>query len=284
MRELGGKYFKTESIKDFRLPKISPTADLLRLSHQQLATDNSSSPPPMAGFPTRNCPIAASVDQNGNVISPQLRRLGLLSCVIQKLVFDLRKVNFMRLTGFLLLSSMMLGLVGTSETGAEPAEKSTANQAVKPIRVGVYDSRGVALAYYRQFFRSPEFVARIKKLKEERDQAKAAGDQEKTKKLEAEGKAMQEQSHLQVFGSAPIDEIVAKIKNQLPEIAKQAGVDLIVSKWSLAYQSPNAQFVDVTEQMAKPFHPDEKTWKMIRDDLSKHPPISAEELKKHPDL
>ena len=65
-----------------------------------------------------------------------------------------------------------------------------------------------------------------------------------------------------------------------PEIAKQAGVDLIVSQWSVAYRLPDAEFVDVTEPMAKLFQPDEPTWKMLRD-LKKHPPVSAEELPKH---
>jgi len=166
--------------------------------------------------------------------------------------------------------------------GAEPAAKDAAGQTVKRLRVGTFDSRAVALAYYRKFCRSPEFVARLKKLKEERDQAKAAGDQEKVKRLEAEGRGEQERSHSQVFGSAPIDEIMAKVKDQLPTVAKKAGVDLIVSKWSLAYRSPDAEFVDVTEPIAKLFQPDEQTLKMIRD-LPKHQPLSAEELRKHKD-
>jgi hypothetical protein len=173
------------------------------------------------------------------------------------------------------------GLLGIAATGAEPAAKGN-GQAAKPLRVGTFDSRAVALAYYRKFYRSPEFVARMKKLKEEHDRAKAAGDQEKAKKLKAEGRGEQEHSHGQVFGSAPIDEIVAKIKDQLPAIAKQAGVDLIVCKWSVTYRASDAQTVDVTEPMAKLFQPDEQTWKMLRE-LTKHPPVSAEELRKHTD-
>ena len=173
-----------------------------------------------------------------------------------------------------------IGLLGISSMRAEPAAGDAAAKASKPLRVGTFDSRAVALAYYRKFLTSPEFTAHLNKLKEEHDKAKAAGDEEKAKRLEAEGRAGQAHSHAQVFGSAPIDEITAKIKDQLPEIAKQAGVDVIVSKWSLAYRSPDAQFVDVTEPMAKLFKPDEATWKMIRE-LPKHRPLSAEELKKH---
>ncbi len=175
--------------------------------------------------------------------------------------------------------SAVIGLLGMSATGAEPTA-TQAGQTVKPLRVGTFDSRAVALAYYRKFYRSPEFVAGLKKLKEEHDKANAAGDHEKAKKLEAEGRAGQEHSHSQVFGSAPIDEILAKVKDQIPEIAKRAGADLIVSKWSVTYRSPGAEFVDVTEPMAKLFQPDEQTGKMLRD-LIKHQPVSAEELQKH---
>jgi hypothetical protein len=174
----------------------------------------------------------------------------------------------------------LIGLIGFSVMRAEPAAGDAAPQPAKPVQVGTFDSRAVALAYYRKFYKSPEFTAHLKKLKEEHDVAKAAGDEEKAKRLEAEGRGGQAHSHAQVFGSAPIDEILAKIKDQLPTVAKQAGVDVIVSKWSITYRSTDAQFVDVTEPMAKLFQPDEVTLKMIRE-LPKHKPLSAEELKKH---
>jgi hypothetical protein len=189
----------------------------------------------------------------------------------------------MRLLAFCWIFCSVFGLLRLSAIAAEPAAgDNAADENAKPIRVGVYDSRGVALAYYRQYLRSPEFTARLKKLKEDHDKAKAAGDTEKAKKLEAEGQGMQAHSHAQVFGAAPIDEILAKIKDQLPQIAKQAGVDLIVCKWTITYQAADAHLVDVTEQMAKQFQPDEATMKMIRD-IPKHKPLSAEELKEHAD-
>jgi len=174
---------------------------------------------------------------------------------------------------------MVIGLSGLRATGAESGPKD-AGQIVRPLRVGTFDSRAVALAYYRRFLRSPEFVTGLKKLTADRDRAKAAGAHAKAKELEAEGRARQEQIHSQVFGAAPVDEIVAKVKGQLPEIAKQAGVDAILSKWSITYRSPGAEFVDVTEPMARLFQPDEETWKIIRE-ASKTEPLSTQELRKH---
>jgi hypothetical protein len=183
-----------------------------------------------------------------------------------------------RLTICVMLTAL-IGFPGMSATGAQPGGND-AGQTAKTLRVGTFDSRAIALAYYRKFLRSPEFVASLKKLTAERDQAKAAGDHEKAKKLEAEGRAGQEQVHSQVFGSAPVDELVAKIKDQLPEIAKRAEVDLILSKWNIAYRAPSAEFVDVTEPMATLFQPDQETWKIIREQM-KHAPLSREELRKH---
>src|SRR6266849_9220920 len=40
----------------------------------------------------------------------------------------------------------------------------------------------------------------------------------------------------------------------LPGVAKKAGVQAIVSKWELNYQGPNAEVVDVTEDLAVLFH------------------------------
>jgi len=85
------------------------------------------------------------------------------------------------------LLATVFGLIGVSAGTAEPAAEKAAAQTAKPLRVGTFDSRAVALAYYRKFYKSPEFTASLKKLKEDHDQAKAAGDEEKAKRLEAEG-------------------------------------------------------------------------------------------------
>jgi Skp family chaperone for outer membrane proteins len=142
------------------------------------------------------------------------------------------------------------------------------------LRVGVFDSRAVAVAYAG----SEGFNQRIKRLMEEKRQAEAAGDQERVKRLEAEGKAQQAQLHQQGFGTASVANILETIKDQLPTIAREAGVDVIVSKWDVVYQTPSAELVDVTEAMLKPFHPNERVRKTVKE-LQQHRPLSAEELR-----
>ena len=81
----------------------------------------------------------------------------------------------------------------------------------------------------------------------------------------------------QVFGNEPIDDILKKIERDLPRIASLAGVDMVVSKWEIAYQKPPAKYVDVTWEMVNVFEPDEKTIQVIKD-LLKHEPVPSEEL------
>ncbi len=142
------------------------------------------------------------------------------------------------------------------------------------VRVGTFDSRALALAYYR----SEPFNAQIQKLKAEHEKAKAAGNEQRAKELSAEGQAQQELGHKQGFGTWPVDNILETIKRQIPEIARQANVDVIVSKWNIVYQRPGVEFVDVTDLMVKPFNPDEATLKIIKE-IQKQDPIPLEELK-----
>jgi len=150
--------------------------------------------------------------------------------------------------------------------------------STSPVRVGTFDSRALALAYYR----SDAFNRYIKELQAKAEKAKAAGDAKRVKKLEGEGEAMQELAHKQGFGTWPVDNILKKISKKIPGIAKQANVDVIVSKWAMAYQRPGVKFVDVTDLMVKPFNPNKKTQEVIRE-IQKQKPVPLEKLKGHQD-
>jgi hypothetical protein len=63
----------------------------------------------------------------------------------------------------------------------------------------------------------------------------------------------------------------------LPAIAQAAGVQLIVSKWDIAYQSPEAELIDLTAEIIKPFQPSDRTLKTI-EELKKLAPLSDDQL------
>ncbi|MBN2024905.1 MAG: hypothetical protein JW809_19160 [Pirellulales bacterium] len=148
--------------------------------------------------------------------------------------------------------------------------------AAAPLRVGTYDSRAVAVA----FAASATFNQELRQWKEERDKAEAAGDDKTLKQLEAKAVARQKQAHHQGFGAAPVDDIIEHIKDKLPAIAQQADVDVIVSKWAVAYCADGAKFVDVTDLMVEPFAPNERTQRIIRD-LRDRPLVSPDEIDRH---
>lgn len=170
-----------------------------------------------------------------------------------------------------LAGSLVIGGSALADGPAKEAEPAG-------LRVGTFDSRAVAVA----FIRSAMLEQDLKQMMKEHEEAKAAGDEEKVKKLEAQGQARQEQAHRQGFGTAPVDEILQRIKDKLPAIAKKSSVDVIVSKWVVTYSTPGARFVDVTDLIIEPFDPDERTKRIIRE-LRAKPPVPPDEIEKHHD-
>lgn len=154
----------------------------------------------------------------------------------------------------------------------EPDDKPQADE----IRIGTFDSRALAMAWYR----SPTFKEQMSELHAAHQRARASGDEERVKELEARGPTMQDLMHKQGFGTWPVDNILEKIKDEIPGIAEQAGVSVIVSKWDIVHQTSGIEFVDVTDQMVAPFEPDEATRKVI-EEIREKKPVPLEQLENH---
>lgn len=150
--------------------------------------------------------------------------------------------------------------------------------APKKFRVGIFDSRGVALAYARSGLYAP--VRRDLKAKYEK--AKAENDEKTIKECEAEGPARHQVQMQQVFSVASVADILEAVKADLPNVAREAGVDIIVSKWEVVHKDPSIELVDVTANLVKLFKPDEATLKMLAD-MDKQPPVSLLELLMNPE-
>ena len=143
------------------------------------------------------------------------------------------------------------------------------------LKVGTFDTRGVALAWGRSAL--PDgMLTRVAEIRRQHDEAKAEGDEERAEALAAEAVALQEQIHRQVFSDAPIDEILALIEDDLPQIAEAAGVDLIVG--DVLYRAPGAEVFDITLEMCAPFEPTDDTRKMIKKTI-KTKPVPESELR-----
>jgi Skp family chaperone for outer membrane proteins len=126
-------------------------------------------------------------------------------------------------------------------------------------RIGVVNPRAAALAYWRSDLHNADLA----RLVQERDAAKAAGDQDRVKQVETRGKALQAEAHAQVFGAGPYDGLKEHLNPVLPDVAKQANVQVIVL--GVLYSDAGAEVVDVTESILKELHASDATRKMIKE-------------------
>ena len=166
----------------------------------------------------------------------------------------------------------------TCSRGAGIRRGDLATQSAKGAeRIGVYDSRSVAVAYAG----TAAFNTWLSSLKEQYAKAKASGDTALAAKLEAQGKGQQTLMHKQGFSTAPVDNILDTIKDQLPGIREKAGVTVLVSKWdkdTLA-KHPGAAQVDVTVALVDALKPNDRQRKSAIE-IQKDTPIPLEQAAK----
>jgi len=151
--------------------------------------------------------------------------------------------------------------------------------------VGTYDSRSVAAAYFLTPFYEEDKSRQIKAAQEELEKAKGTGDQKQIADAEAKlndvPPKMGIHLHRQFFSTAPVDDILVHIQDQMPGIAKAAGVGFIISKWDKKAMAEykGAELVDVTMAMVNAFHPEEEQLKLAVEIREKEP-IPLEEAEK----
>lgn len=164
----------------------------------------------------------------------------------------------------------VFGVLGCATASAQP-------QANK-LRVGVYDSRAVAVAWAN----STEFKDTMKSIEIEHQKAKEARNDKRVKEIESQMKLQQRRAHEQAFSTGSVAPIMAKVKDRLPEVAKQAGVQIIVSKWELNHQSSDVEIVDVTDKLVALFHVNERGLKWCQE-IQQKPPLPMEQISEHMD-
>ena len=144
-------------------------------------------------------------------------------------------------------------------------------------RIGVYDSRAIAIAWAG----TEPFREELGDLRQRHGAAREAGDTELADKLAAEGQAMQAKLHRQGFSTAPVDDILAHFEAEIAAVLKATGVTVIVSKWDTEGLAghPEAEQVDVTMELAQAMGTNEQQLGYIRQ-IGDQKPIPLEELEK----
>lgn len=123
------------------------------------------------------------------------------------------------------------------------------------VRVGTYDNRAITVAHAHS-----ELNPVDEKMKE-RAQAEAEGDTEKMEELEAWGERHQHELHLKAFCHAPVDDLLAHVADQIPDVARETGVDVIAR--ACDYVAEDVEVVDVTMELVGLFNPGEEALRTI---------------------
>jgi hypothetical protein len=163
----------------------------------------------------------------------------------------------------LALSIVLLTLSLSALTGAEP------QAAPRKIRVGTYDTRGIAIAY------AASKLNPVRAKTAEYEKAKAEGDTARAHELEQWGEKLQRQLHRQGFGRVPVGDLLEPVKDQLAGVAAKAGVDLIAS--GCDYATANVETVDVTLDLVALYAPSEQTLRYVKD-LARQPVVDLDEI------
>jgi hypothetical protein len=165
-------------------------------------------------------------------------------------------------------------LVGSAAVLAQPdaGAKASASQERVKVRIGVYDSRAIAVAY------APSRFNPVREKMAEHQAAKTAGDQQKVKELEAWGEEHQQMLHFQGFCRVPVSDLLQPVKARLDQIAADEHLAAIVMSFDVT--SVDVEIVDVTDRIVELYEPNERTREMILK-VRKSEPIPLTSIGKH---
>ena len=137
------------------------------------------------------------------------------------------------------------------------------------LRIGVFDSRAVAVAFYNSKFSTNQqiFASLGTRMKE----AKGKDDKDAIAKIEREASLRQVMMHEQGFGRGSINNVTGAIKDKLAQLAKSENLSVIVSKWELVFSDADVVSIDVTEKIVDFFEPNEKIKSMMKEIMESEP-------------
>ncbi|MBN1448007.1 MAG: hypothetical protein JXA28_08750 [Bacteroidetes bacterium] len=136
---------------------------------------------------------------------------------------------------------------------------AAATTTTSQTRVGIFDSRAIALAR----FHCPDIENPARDLHRRMKEAQENGDEETIAELKRLGPLHQAHLHDLVFGSGSVNAYFEELKESFAAIAAEQHLDLIVSKWETAYLSENVTLVDITPKLLEFYHPDDKVQTML---------------------
>jgi uncharacterized protein with von Willebrand factor type A (vWA) domain len=141
---------------------------------------------------------------------------------------------------FLMFAASLLPLEGCRTKTPPPASETATTE-----KVGTYRRYDLLVAYYA----SDVVHQRLADMRQRRDAALAAGHTATAEALEREGEAMQEKAHRQLAGDEPLDNILADLKDAIPQVERELGVSRLVEDTTKLPKG--VARVDATEALTK---------------------------------
>jgi hypothetical protein len=163
-------------------------------------------------------------------------------------------------------------LIAIAAAGCANLGAAETNTAL--TRIGIYDSRAVAYAW----FWSGKHQSQLTKLMQDARAAKAAGDTNRFKEFDAKLRRHQDEMEREVFGTAPPTVALDELKDRLPEIQKAAGVAAIVSKWNdtALKKYSDAEKVDVSDRLVREFITSTPQQQKVLSEMQRQKPLPLE--------
>ena len=165
-----------------------------------------------------------------------------------------------------LAAAATVAFISTGHAQEQPASHS--------VRVGTFDSRAVAIVYYQ----SEEQRQYRQDLSKEYSDAEASGDGWRIMQLDAFFPALQHRMHQQGFSTGSVREIMQKLGAELPRVAEEEGVLIIVSEWELPYWSEAVELVDLTPQIVALIDPSDRALRVADEVVNASPPVPMEQF------
>ncbi|MGD1979109.1 MAG: hypothetical protein PVJ98_06945 [Akkermansiaceae bacterium] len=177
------------------------------------------------------------------------------------------------------LTILCTALLFIAQVGCVGPRSEKRDTGTSVARIGIYDSRAIAVAFVGSKVYQATAGKKLAEMMADYKTAGAAGDQKRMEELKATGAAQQALLHRQGFSTAPVDNILAHIKGQLPAIRKKANVSTLVSKWDkkVLAKHQSAERIDVTMDLIEAFKPNEKQKKRAIE-IQKRDPVPLEKL------
>ncbi len=157
----------------------------------------------------------------------------------------------------LTVTILLASLAGTPATGQDKPAGDDPDGAAR-LRVGTFDPRGVAVAWYR----SEEDRQAVAEHAQALADARRGDDSSRVARLERDELIDADLRRRRVFGRGRIDGILERLGGRVAAVAKASGVDVLCEQ--ALFTRPAVEAVDLTEALAKELDATEQTLAIVR--------------------